>query len=1189
MSAAVLAGALAILPAGPAAAVGPTISSVSPTSGATGTPVTIVGSELVNGCGPITEDGTSRVPTVTFAGVPATVTSSGPTSISVTAPSNPPGTVADIRVTDCNGAESPVVAAARFTYLRPTVTGVSPATGNPGTFVTLSGTNFTVGCTAGARPTVRFGSAEAEIPGSLSASSIVVKAPAGVHPGVYDVTVVSCAGDTSAVTSATRFTYTGPVVAGVSPAEGKASTQVNITGYGLGSGCTATVHPVVRFGTEVADPGGGSYSPASITVRAPAHADGAVDITVTDCQGDSSAITSADRFTYTRTPSVTAVTPSEGVIGAELTVTGARFTAGCTSSALPRVSIGGTDVTPTDVSATSLKVLAPPHSAGPVAVTVTDCDGDASAGATTYSYLAPTVTRVSPNAGNPGSQVTVNGTSFTSGCVTGLGVAIIDDVEVPLSDGVGPSDVALQFTVPKIGGGTYDVQIRNCQGDVSPVVAADRFTVTAPPLPKVKRVAPNKGYTGTQIEISGSGFLGGCGEPFPYPKAVFIGDREITTEPVDPNRDRIVSFTDTKVVVRVPLHSAGTVDVRVRNCSFDTSPIATAARFTYLAPKVSKVAPSKGYTGTQIEITGTGFLSGCGEPFPFPKSVFIGDTEITTEPVDPNRDRIVSFTDTKVVVRVPRRSAGTVDVRVRNCSFDTSPIATAAKFTYLAPKVTKVSPDKGYTGTQIEITGTGFLSGCGEPFPFPKAVSIGDTEITLEPFDPNRDRIVSFTDTKVVVKAPPKSAGSTVDVRVRNCSFDTSPIATAAKFTYLAPKVTKVSPDKGYTGTQIEISGSGFLGGCGEQFPFPKSVFIGDTEITTESVDPNRDRIVSFTDTKVVVKVPLRSAGTVDVRVRNCNFDTTPVVSADQFTYLAPKVTNVSPDKGYTGTQIEITGTGFLSGCGEQFPFPKSVFIGDTEITTEPVDPNRDRIVSFTDTKVVVRVPLRSVGAVDVRVRNCSFDTSPIATAAKFTYLAPKVTKVSPDKGYTGTQIEITGTGFLGGCGEQYPFPKSVFIGDTEITTEPVDPNRDRIVSFTDTKVVVRVPLRSAGTVDVRVRNCNFDTTPVVAAKFTYLAPKVTKVSPDKGYTGTQIEITGTGFLGGCGEPFPFPKSVFIGDTEITTEPVDPNRDRIVSFTDTKVVVKAPPHAPGTYNLRVRNCSFDTSAAASASTFKYLG
>ena len=113
-----------------------------------------------------------------------------------------------------------------------------------------------------------------------------------------------------------------PVVSGVSPSSGRLAggDSVTITGTGF-TGAWA-----VKFGATSAT----VYtvnSDTKITATSPAHAAGAVNITVTSA-GGTSAISAADEFTYLAAPTITAISPSSGPLagGDTVTITGTGFT-----------------------------------------------------------------------------------------------------------------------------------------------------------------------------------------------------------------------------------------------------------------------------------------------------------------------------------------------------------------------------------------------------------------------------------------------------------------------------------------------------------------------------------------------------------------------------------------------------------------------------------------------------------------------------------------------------------------------------------------------------------------------------------------------------------------------------------------------------------------------------------------------
>jgi RHS repeat-associated protein len=227
-------------------AAAPSISSLSPTSGPVGTPVTIAGSTFGS------SQGSS---TVTFNGVAASPNSWSNTSIVAAVPlgATTGNVVVTVNGTASNGAEFTV------TNITPSISFLDPTSGQAGTSVTITGSNF---ASSQGSSTVKFNRTTAT-PTSWSDTSIAVPVPAGATTGNVVVTVNSVASNGAAFT----VTASSPSITGLNPTSGQAGTSVTITGSNFGSSQGSST---VTFNGAAANPT--SWSDTSIVAAVPAAA-----------------------------------------------------------------------------------------------------------------------------------------------------------------------------------------------------------------------------------------------------------------------------------------------------------------------------------------------------------------------------------------------------------------------------------------------------------------------------------------------------------------------------------------------------------------------------------------------------------------------------------------------------------------------------------------------------------------------------------------------------------------------------------------------------------------------------------------------------------------------------------------------------------------------------------------------------
>ena len=148
-----------------------------------------------------------------------------------------------------------------------------------------------------------------------------------------------------------------------------------------------------------------AVSSNSITATSPAHAAGAVNVLVTNTDGQNGTLTNG--YTYTNpAPTVSSIAPNSGTTsgGDGVSIAGTGFLAGAT------VKLGGTAATNvTVVSDTSITATTPAHAAGAVNVVVTNTDGRSGTAANAFTYISSLGLAVPP--GDPSSITVTAGQS----------------------------------------------------------------------------------------------------------------------------------------------------------------------------------------------------------------------------------------------------------------------------------------------------------------------------------------------------------------------------------------------------------------------------------------------------------------------------------------------------------------------------------------------------------------------------------------------------------------------------------------------------------------------------------------------------------------------------------------------------------------------------------------------------------
>jgi uncharacterized repeat protein (TIGR01451 family) len=342
----------------------PSITDFSPQSGPAGTQVVLNGSNL---------GGTTSV---TFNGVKASFSVFG-TTVTAVVPAAA-GTGPITVVTPGGSATS----TANFVFVAPaapSITSISPTSGQAGDRVTISGANLD---TATA---VAFNGVAATF--SIFGSFIFATVPSTATTG--PITVTNPAGT---ATSAATFTVNNafaPRISSFSPNSGGPGVEVSITGTNLDNVTSVLI-------------GGASASFTSVSnseLHATVPAGATTGSIVIDNQAGTA--TSSDLFFVPAT--ISSFTPTVGSAGTTVTIQGLNFT-GAFAVLFGSVSANFTSVSPSEIQATV------PQGAASGAISIATPAGFAIS--TTRFLLPPSITSFFPASGPEGTDITISGASL---------------------------------------------------------------------------------------------------------------------------------------------------------------------------------------------------------------------------------------------------------------------------------------------------------------------------------------------------------------------------------------------------------------------------------------------------------------------------------------------------------------------------------------------------------------------------------------------------------------------------------------------------------------------------------------------------------------------------------------------------------------------------------------------------------
>ena len=444
----------------------------------------------------------------------------------------------------------------------PSIAGFTPIAGAAGSEVRIQGENFSPRITDnnvtlnGAGVVVR----------TATPTELTVIVPSGATTGPFVVRVAG-AGE---VTSSTPFTVgSGTQIASFTPRVASPGTRITLTGSGFSTRAATNRVFLENVALRVI-----SATATEMVVELPANA--ATGRLLLDVRGGGRAY-ATETLTIFPAPSITALEPASGVVGAEVRIRGTNFGS---DIRVVTAAIGTTPLTVRAVAPTEIRVQIPTGAAtGPITLTIAGLPPVTSA--MPFTVLLPVaITGLEPISGPVGTEVTIRGQGFST--VLTDNRVTLQSVECPV---IAATATELRVRIPQSGSGSLVVTVLNAGTGRT----TQPFVITTPPF--IARFEPAAGTIGSIVRIVGTSFGTNAGTV-----EVALAGR----------RMEIRTITDTQIDAVVPPGAtSGRITVSVRLQGLGAAP----SDFTVLTDfAISAIEPASAYPGQTVTIRGGGFV-----------------------------------------------------------------------------------------------------------------------------------------------------------------------------------------------------------------------------------------------------------------------------------------------------------------------------------------------------------------------------------------------------------------------------------------------------------------------------------------------------------------------------------------------------------------------------------------------------
>lgn len=553
-------------------------------------------------------------------------------------------------------------------------------------------------------------------------------------------------------------------------------------------------------------------------------------------------------------PQIETVTPTQGVIGDAVALSGKNFTS---ATAVMFGSISSDIVTKTD---TEILTVVPAGSLpGSTVVSIKTDKQTSNEVAFTVLENVPEITSIEPSKASSGMEITVKGKYFGSITAVSFG-------STQVTTFVSKNDAEAKVVVPAgLALGALDVTVTTGGG------TSEKSTFIVFGKPEVTSITPVIGPVGKVVTIKGTNFDEVSGVFFGNGSAQFTVKSLIEIEATVPasattgkvkvvtpggealsadnytvkDIPQITSFTPASGVVginvtingsnfdapnlvvkfgtgtalTITLDNAGKITAKVpASATTGKITVTTAAgsatsatNFTVIgAPTITSFTPASGLVGTQVTINGTNFIG-------------VTEVKFNETLVVPANYTVVS--ETQIKANVPTgTTSGKISVKAAGGT-----ALSASSFTVsVPPAITSFSPDKGQRNSDVVINGTAFSD--------ITSVKIGGVELGSANYTVNSTIKITAKVTAAAITGK-ISVGNAVGTATSVNTFSVYPYIDAFDKTTLA------------AGNELTITGTN-LGGS--------KVYFNTTEVTPSS----------NTATQIKVNVPINT-GAYNVSVAN--------------------------------------------------------------------------------------------------------------------------------------------------------------------------------------------------------------------------------------------------------------------------------------------------------------------------------